>query len=110
MDIYADISTGSPSYNEIFYTVLERDTFLFSHSTNIPLTKYTIDEVSPDNEELCRALLDYNRFKNRKDANGDDRLKIFASLPAGWTQVYPDFPDGSILAEKDNWQEEDNGF
>lgn len=73
---------------KIFYAVYDRDLFAFSHTTNIPLTEMTIDEIDPVNKPLC---LDLYRTQNKTDAEGENRFRV----------------DGAgQLTEKADWKEE----
>lgn len=51
MKLYYSTTNG-----EVYYAIYSRDLFSFSHTTNIPLSEFTIDEVAPDNKDLCRDL------------------------------------------------------
>lgn len=50
MKLYYETTSG-----EVYYAVYDRDRFMFSHTTNIPLLEFEIDEIA-GNEELCRDL------------------------------------------------------
>lgn len=41
---------------EVYYAVYDIDLFKFTHSTNVPLSIFNIDEVDPDNKGLCQDL------------------------------------------------------
>jgi len=73
---------------EIFYAVYDADSFKFTHTTNIPLSEFVIDEVDPDNKEIC---LDVSASVFKKDINGLGKYYI---------EIY----DG-MLTSRDNWQE-----
>ena len=83
-------------YNEIdgkiFYAVPDDKWFYFSHSTNIPLTEKSIDEVDPDNKDLCIDLI---KTLNKVDASGDAKYYIDV--------------DGD-LAVVDGWVEKENPY
>jgi hypothetical protein len=78
----------NPSDGEIFYAVLDRDLILFAHSTNIPLSEMYIDELIPENSELCREL--YHKV-SRKDADGLGK----------W------FVQDGALYEREDWEQEE---
>ena len=50
MKLYYEPITG-----EVYYAVYSRDEYMFSHTTNIPLSLFEIDETN-GNEILCRDL------------------------------------------------------
>lgn len=50
MKLYYNLTTG-----EVFYAVYSRDEYAFSHTTNIPLSLFEIDEIE-GNPDLCRDL------------------------------------------------------
>ena len=77
--------------NEIWYAVRDADWLFFKHSTNIPLDEHTLDEVSPDNVEICQAL---------------DRHNHFAVNEQGQRKFYVSNPDPLEIAERDGWTEE----
>jgi hypothetical protein len=57
-------------YNQtgkIFYAVYDGGWFAFSHTTNIQLTLFEIDEIAPDNKNIC---IDLVITLNKKDING----------------------------------------
>lgn len=41
---------------KIIYAIPDKDYFFFTHSTNISLTEFTVDELAPDNRALCIDL------------------------------------------------------
>jgi hypothetical protein len=53
------------STGKIFYAVYDREYFKFSHTTNIPLSILTIDEVDA-NKDICIDLI-----KNVNKVNAD---------------------------------------
>lgn len=69
MTIYYD-NTGA-----IYYTVWDRDTNSFSHTTNIPLQTIEIDETV--NKALC---IDLERFgpdyKKRLNSEGENKYSV----------------------------------
>lgn len=76
----------NPTDGEVFYAVYVRDLFSFSHTTNIPLSEYDIDEVNPDNKALC---LDLKRTEWKFDIDGQRKYYIQAGQ----------------LNSRDGWQE-----
>jgi len=80
-----------PTTGEIWYAVKEIDVFYFKHSTNIPLTEIEIDEVDPDNKELCQALHEHNHFA--LNSAGQRKWYIASTSPLaiaereGWTDT-----------------------
>lgn len=73
---------------EIFYAVPERDWFWFAHTTNIALSLFEIDEVAPENKDIC---IDLRRVTGKADAEG--RGKYYMS--------------GGRLYEREGWTEEE---
>ncbi|MBZ0220682.1 MAG: hypothetical protein K8I01_09660 [Candidatus Methylomirabilis sp.] len=71
---------------EIYYAVPERDWFWFAHTTNIPLSEFDIDEINPENRDIC---MDLRRVAGKKDQEG--RGKYYIS--------------GCVLHVKEGWQE-----
>lgn len=65
MKLLYDNNTG-----EIYYTVYDTDWFGFSHTTNISLTEFEIDELLPDNQEICQDLVG-----TRKRVDADNNMK-----------------------------------
>ncbi|HCJ66981.1 MAG TPA: hypothetical protein DHV62_06570, partial [Elusimicrobia bacterium] len=47
MKLYYDNS------GDVYYTVYDKDIFGFAHTTNIPLSEFDIDEINPDNKNVC---------------------------------------------------------
>jgi hypothetical protein len=41
---------------KIYYAVYDRDLFLFTHSTTIPLSEFLIDEISDGNKIICADI------------------------------------------------------
>lgn len=77
---------------KLFYSVYDGDWFRFSHTTNIPLETFEIDEVDPDNKDIC---LDLVRSLNRVDIDGN-------------AKYYMQYNDVSLeweLFERDGWVE-----
>ena len=70
----------------IYYTVYDTDWFKFSHTTNIPLTEFEIDEILPDNQAIC---LDLFKMWKKADINGDEKYYI----------------ENGELHQRDNWEE-----
>jgi hypothetical protein len=81
MKLYYSTTEGS-----VYYAVYDNDIFRFTHTTNIPLSTFDIDEVSPDNKALC---LDLKRTEWKFDING--KRKYFVSA--------------GVLNSRDNWAE-----
>ncbi len=82
----------NPDDGEVFYTVPDRDWFMFDHKTNIPLAEFLVDELLPDNKGIC---LDLYKVQGRKDASGQG--KYFLTQGAnGWE-----------LHQRDGWEEMD---
>jgi len=81
------------SNGEIYYAVYDVDYFKFTHSTNIPLTEFQIDEVDPDNKLVCLDLL---RSVFKKDVNGLGKYYIDADGDLhsrdGWQEYVPEVP------------------
>ncbi|MBE7414742.1 MAG: hypothetical protein HS130_05715 [Deltaproteobacteria bacterium] len=46
----------NPADGEIFYAIRDADWFWFAHTTNIPLAEFDIDEVAPENKDICMDL------------------------------------------------------
>lgn len=81
-----------PGKHRIFYAIPDAFWFYFSHTTNIPLALLEIDELVPDNQEICRQLKIYGSYL-KVDAVGDNKyyIKIENNEP--------------VLYEKDGWEE-----
>jgi len=79
---------STKSSNNIYYAVTDATWFMFAHTTNIPLTEFEIDEVDPENKDLCIDLVAY-AGKGRFDINGLEKYYI----------------DTGELYERDNWEE-----
>lgn len=77
-----------PTTNEIWYAVRDVDWFYFQHTTNITLTESEIDEVAPDNKDLCLALYNHNHF---------------ATDAAGQRKFYVSIFDPLEITERDGW-------
>ena len=60
---------------QIFYAVLQADWFMFQHTTNISLTEFNIEEVDPENKEVCLDLRKYGN-QYRVDENGLNKYYI----------------------------------
>ena len=80
---------------EIFYTVYDVDLFRFTHTTNIPLSEFQIDEVDPENKDIC---LDLFRTQMKRDINGLGKYYIESGelhSRDGWVErpiVMPEMP------------------
>jgi len=72
---------------EIFYAVYDSDLFKFTHSTNIPLSEFQIDEVDPENKLICLGL---SRSVFKKDENGLGKYYI---------------DEDGDLNQREDWQE-----
>ena len=86
MKLYYREDTG-----EVYYAVYSKDIFAFTHNTLIPLLEFDIDEVLPDNKELCADL---KRTEWRTDVNGKLKYHIHdGSLNSidNWQQFNPEF-------------------
>ena len=66
--------------------VYDFDWFKFKHSINIPISEFQIDEVDPDNKEIC---LDLSKNVFKKDVNGLGKYYI----------------ESGELHSRDDWQE-----
>jgi len=79
------------SSGNIIVAVYDVDWFKFKHSINIPISTFEIDEVAPDNKEVC---YDLSRSVHKKDINGLGKYYI----------------ESGELHERDGWVEViDNG-
>lgn len=58
---------------EIYYAVPERDWFWFAHTTNIPLSELDIDEVAPENKDIC---MDLRRVAGKADSEGRGKYYV----------------------------------
>ncbi len=84
MKILYDANDG-----KIYYVVSDVHLFYFTHSTNIPLTEFEIDEVGP-NAATC---VDLARTRGRLDVDGDPKYSMIDN--AGTWELH----------EKDGWEE-----
>jgi hypothetical protein len=41
---------------KIYYAVYDKDLFSFTHTTNIPLSEFSIDEISDANKKVCSDI------------------------------------------------------
>lgn len=69
---------------------------LFSHTTNIPLTIFEIDEIYPDNKQICRYLY---ITQHKTDINGNNKYYMFNNNTQwelhqrdNWEEYIPEFP------------------
>ena len=72
----------------IFYTVYDVDFFKFTHTTNIPLETFEIDEIDPENKNIC---IDLVRTKGKTDIDGDNKYYIINNElqeNEGWEEHY----------------------
>ena len=92
MKLLYSTNETSPGQHKIFYAVLDRDLFLFSDSTNIPLSPMEVDEVMPDNQDICKDLiLHVNGDMVDDSGDGKYHIKIEDGEPTlhendGWIQ------------------------
>lgn len=84
-------------YNELdgktYYAILDRDLFLFKHTTNIPLSEMIIEEIGPANKNLCIDLLKNISPSLKVDIESEEKYKIV----------------DNVLFEKEGWTEHDDG-
>lgn len=90
---------SNPENGKIYYAVKDADYFYFQHSTNIPLTEFEIDEVAPDNRDVCLDLIKYG---NQHSVNADGNPKYYLAYNAG-TEAWE-------LNERDGWVEGTGGM
>jgi hypothetical protein len=83
---------------KIFYPIYDKDIFSFAHTTKIPLTEFIIDEVAPDNKDICADLFKYT---NKIDIDGDDKYYMLDNAGTwelhdkdGWEEYIPEIPEG----------------
>jgi len=90
MKLLFDATTGKP-----YYAVYDSDWFKFRHTTNIPLTEFEIDEVDPDNKDIC-----FNLSRNTHRVNADGDGKYYLTL------------NGDVweLHEREGWEEYQDGL
>jgi hypothetical protein len=82
----------NPVDGEIFYAIYNNDIFRFTHTTNIPLSEFIIDEVEPDNKLIC---LDVQKTVLQKDVNGLGKYYIDEGelhSRDGWQEYVPEMP------------------
>ena len=91
MKIYYATDADSEGRHRIFFAVLDRDTVLFEHSANVPLSTKTIDEIA-DNAALINDL---RRTRGKVDVEGEHKYYVDAA--------------GDII-EKDGWEEYYDGI
>jgi hypothetical protein len=80
------------STGKIYYSVYDRDWFSFIHHTIIPLSEFTIDEISEVNKKVCADLV-WSNYK--KDINGLGKYYIENKelyLRDNW-EAYENIPD-----------------
>ena len=94
MIIYYDsLNEQLPGEHQIFYSVPDARMFYFSHTTNIPLETIEVEEVDPENKELCNDMLRFAQL-GKVDENGlgkyfvDDSGEIVERL--GWEEYQND--------------------
>ena len=71
---------------EIFNAVPDRDWFMFSHTINVPIGEFEIDEVAPTNQTVCQEVVKSLRCK---DVDGFGKYYI----------------SGGSLMEREGWSE-----
>ena len=77
---------------EIMSAVYDSDWFKFKHSINIPISEFQIDEVAPDNKEIC---FDLSRTVHKKNAEGLGKYYIESGelhSRDGWQEYVPEMP------------------
>lgn len=74
------------STGEIMASVYNIDWFKFTHSINIPISEFEIDEVFPDNKDICFGLYKYT---GRVNSEGLGKYYI----------------ENGELFERDGWEE-----
>ncbi|MCP4651061.1 MAG: hypothetical protein GY853_13420 [PVC group bacterium] len=86
MQIYFVEATG-----RILRAIYDKDIFVTRVNFNISTETFEIDEIDPDNKELCRDIASTIR---RKDAEGDPKYYMYDN--AGTWELH----------DKDGWQEQ----
>jgi len=81
----------NPTTDEIWYAMRDAGILFFKHTTNITLTEATVDEVSPDNVEICQALDRHNHFA----VNEQGQRRFYIS----------EYTDPVTIGERENWTE-----
>ena len=85
MKLYYATDPDAGARHFIYHAVLNRDAITFTHSTNVPLSEMTVDEID-DNKDLINDLA---RTLGKTDADDDCKYYIDAT--------------GDIV-EKENWE------
>jgi len=71
---------------EVWYAVYDLDLFKFKHTTNIPLSEFNIDEIDPENLDICfdlfRTQWKFNDAWQRKYYIENNELYV----RDGWTE------------------------
>jgi len=83
MKLYYEPITG-----DVYYAVYSKDEFSFSHTTNIPLSLFEIDEIE-GNPDLCRDL---KRTEWKFNEQGQRKYYILANelySRDGWQEFIP---------------------
>lgn len=88
MKIFVDMNNGDNA--KIYYARYARELFEFTHSTNIPLSEYNIDETE-NSKTLCVGLRRYAVPTGKQDINSLNRYYFY-------------IPTGKIR-ERENWEE-----
>lgn len=84
MKLLFDANTG-----KIYHFVLDKDWFIFRHTTQLHLSIFEIDELIPDNQSIYRELILY---KDILDINGDKKYYMYNNSGT-WE-----------LHQRDNWE------
>lgn len=58
---------------DVYYAIYDRDIFGHTHTTNIPLFEFHIDEISPDNEGIC---IDLKRNEHAVSIEGRRKYQV----------------------------------
>ena len=83
MKLYYEPTTG-----EVYYAVYSKDEFVFSHTTNIPLSLFEIDEIT-GNEAICINL---KRTEWKFNEQGQRKCYVLAGelySRDGWQEFTP---------------------
>ena len=81
----------NPIDGEIFYTVKEVNLFWFRHTTNIPLAEVVIDEIEPNNKDICSDLL-WVTGRTNVEGKGKYYINALSQLMEreGWVEYVPE--------------------
>lgn len=58
---------------DVYYAVYDRDAYGFNHTTHLPLFEFNIDEISPDNENIC---IDLKRSEHAVSMGGRRKYQV----------------------------------